>query len=362
MPKLIRPAALKEGDAVALVTLAWGGAAACPERYAQGKRQIEESFRLHVIDAPNATKPADWIYAHPEARLQDLLWAFSNPTVKGIITIIGGSDSIRMLDHLKPQHLEIIRKNPKIFIGFSDTTVVNFICLKAGLAPFYGPTVLFGLAENCGIHEYTKEHFRKALFSTQPIGEIVPAKGWVLDQVPWTAEGNKLRRKMQKPYPLMFVQGRGVAQGHLVGGCMDTLEILKGTTLWPEKAFWKGAVLFIETSEDKPTPDTIAYWLRNYGAQGILQQLSGILFAIPGGDVAYDDPQYEEKVRQQLATFDEYDEMLAKVAKEYGRDDLIIVSRLNFGHNCPMLTIPYGATVRLDAGKKRITIVDSGVK
>ena len=163
MIKLIKPKKLKKGDTVALITLSWGGASKYRDRYLVGKKQIEETFGLKVIETPNALKPADWIYEHPEERLNDLIWAFQNPDIKAIISIIGGDDSIRLFDFVKEEHLDIIRKNPKIFVGLSDTTIINFLCLKAGIVSFYGPSVLFGLAENGGIDDYTKKYFWRAL-------------------------------------------------------------------------------------------------------------------------------------------------------------------------------------------------------
>ncbi|HBA04056.1 MAG TPA: LD-carboxypeptidase, partial [Clostridium sp.] len=73
-------------------------------------------------------------------------------------------------------------------------------------------------------------------------------------------------------------QGSGKVQGHLIGGCIDVLEMLKGTEVWPSSDMWKDGILFLETSEDKPEPTYLECWLRNYGAQGILQNINGIVF------------------------------------------------------------------------------------
>jgi muramoyltetrapeptide carboxypeptidase LdcA involved in peptidoglycan recycling len=70
--------------------------------------------------------------------------AFADPSIKAVISNIGGDDSIRMLKYID---LDVIRNNPKIFLGFSDSTVTHFICLKAGLSSFYGTSLLVGFAE-----------------------------------------------------------------------------------------------------------------------------------------------------------------------------------------------------------------------
>ena len=92
--------------------------------------------------------------------------AFSDSSVKAIISNIGGDDSIRTLSFTD---LSVIRSNPKIFLGFSDTTVTHIACYKAGLT-FYGTSVLVGFAENGGMHRYQIEDIKRTLFSAEPAG------------------------------------------------------------------------------------------------------------------------------------------------------------------------------------------------
>ena len=75
-----------------------------------------------------------------------------------------------------------------------------------------------------------------------------------------------------------WLQGEGVVQGHLFGGCLDVLEFMKGTAYWPSADFWQDKLLFLETSEDKPTPTQVKFMMRNYGMQGIFDQINGLLF------------------------------------------------------------------------------------
>lgn len=362
MNNLIKPRALRKGDTVALITLSWGGAAEFPERYESGKKQIEETFGLKVIETPNALKSADWIAQNPQKRLDDLMWAFSNDEVKGIFTIIGGSDSVKLLELITEEHLSTIRKNPKVFVGFSDTTTINLLCLRAGLVSFYGPTVLFGFAENCGIHKYTSMYFEKAAFTAKPIGEITNCTdGWILDRVPWNKEFQSIKRRFQEPVEMKYLQGAGSVEGKLIGGCMEVLEMIKRTNIWPEKNRWENAILFLETSEERPTPEKVKMWLRDYGRRGILNVLKGIIFGIPGGDIPFDDPNYKDKLHKHLAAFEEYDNALIEVAKEFNCSDLPIVSRVQFGHIMPTITIPLGISLKIDVDEKEIAIIEVSV-
>lgn len=99
-PSLTKPPKLQEGDKVATVSLSWGGPGLIPHRYEAGKKQLEEAFGLAVIEMPHTLKEPKWLSENPKARADDLMEAFSNSEIKGIISTIGGDDSIRILRHL----------------------------------------------------------------------------------------------------------------------------------------------------------------------------------------------------------------------------------------------------------------------
>ena len=358
MQNLIEPPKLRKGDTVAAISLSWGGASLFKERYEYAKKYLCDTFQLNLIPTPNAFKSPEWIYEHPQERLNDLMWCLTNDNVSGIISIIGGDDSIRIYRYIEDSHLDIIKNNPKIFVGMSDTTTINFLFSAAGIKSLYGPSVLYGFAENGGMGEYAINSVRNELFEPNK-PHIIPENqnGWTLDKVPWKEEFQYTKRKMQEHMPWKYIQGKSPVQGHLLGGCADVLEMIKGTKFWPNLQSWNGAILFLETSEEKPSPDLFKMWLRNYGATGILERLSGILFARPGGEIKFTKPDYKILVQEHIAQFDEFDTALIEVCKEYGRDDLPIVSRLDFGHSWPMFTIPFGSTAKIDPERKQIEIL-----
>jgi muramoyltetrapeptide carboxypeptidase LdcA involved in peptidoglycan recycling len=275
MKPLLKPKRLEPGDTIATISLSWGGAGELPHRYKAGKEQLEKQFGLKVLETKNALRPAEWVSKHPEARAQDLMEAFSNKNVKAIISNIGGDDSIRTLPFMD---LDVIKDNPKIFLGFSDTTVTHFVCMKAGLSSFYGTSVLVGFAENGGMHDYQLEDIKRTLFSAGKIGEIKPNKnGWTSERLDWFDELlSSQKRKLEPSGAWNFLQGKGKIQGRLIGGCVDVLEFIKGTEYWPETKEWEDTILFLETSETMMDPLTFKWILRNYAAQGILKKIKGI--------------------------------------------------------------------------------------
>lgn len=345
MKALQKPQKLSPGDKIATISLSWGGAGDLPHRYQYGKKQIEEVFGLEVVETKHALRSADWIYKNPKARADDLMEAFADPSIKAIISNIGGEDSIRTLPFMD---LSVIRNHPKIFLGFSDTTISHFACLKAGISSFYGTSLLVGFAENGGMHSYQIEDIKQTLFSSEIIGEIKPnLNGWTSERLEWfNADLIQQKRKLEPSGQWNFLQGNTSVQGRLIGGCMEVLEFLKGTDYWPGSDTWIDAILFLETSEDIPSPSLFKWWLRNYAAQGILKRIKGVLVARP-----YNNQFVKE-----------YNEALIKVIRvEEGLVDLPIITEMDFGHTCPTFTLPYGCLAEMDMENKRFSILESGV-
>ncbi|GAB3051552.1 LD-carboxypeptidase [Spirosoma pulveris] len=207
--KLVKPKALKPGDKVAAISLSWGGGGELPERYQQGKRQLQDIFGVEVVETTHALKSAQWIYENPQARAQDLMEAFVDPSIKAIISMIGGDDSCRILRYVDAA---IIGQNPKIFLGFSDSTITHFLCLKAGLSTFYGTSLLVGFAENGGMHPYQIADIKRTLFSGEVIGQVNPNEmGWTSELLDWSKPSFLSRKRKLEPNPgWNFLQGETV--------------------------------------------------------------------------------------------------------------------------------------------------------
>ena len=339
---------LRPGSRVAAISLSWGGPGAVPYRYQIGKQQFEEEFGVTVIETEHALRDADWIAKNPKARADDLMTAFADDTIDGIISTIGGDDSIRTLPYLD---LELIQNNPKVFMGYSDTTISHAACFKAGIVSFYGPSFMAGFAENCGMFPYMVDSVRRTLFSTEPIGVIEPnQKEWTVEYLSWeNPENQSIRRKLDPCTGWRFHQEEGVVEGHLFGGCVDVLDWLRGTDYFSDAGDLQDAVLFLETSEEGLPPSFLTRFVRCLAAMGILEGLSGILLARPGGGV---DPN----------TFHEYDDALCKaIREEYGLNDMPIVTNMDFGHTDPMFVFPIGMKVRIDSAKQEISINEAAV-
>lgn len=346
---LIVPTYLKLGDKVATVSPSSGmaGEEKFRARYEAGKKELQDKFGVQVVEMTNTLKGSEFIYNNPQARVDDLHQAFSDPEIKAIIACIGGDDSVRLINMVDD---DLIRKNPKIFMGYSDTTVTNFICLRAGLRSFYGPSIMAGFAENGGIHDYLEQSVRTNLFTNKAAGQIENSKeGWTIEHMKWEVlENQSIKRKMLPPMEWAFLQGKNEVTGRLIGGCTDVLPMIVGTSIWPSLNMWTDSILFLENSEDAPPPSTVLYTLRNLGAQGILDRVKGILFSRPAN--------------VPIEKFAEYDDMLVKGCAEFGRSDMPIISRMDFGHTDPMFVMPFGAEATIDPVNKRFSINEPGCR
>lgn len=344
---MIKPKRLTKGDRVALVSLSsgMGGDTLFSHRTMLGKKRLEE-MGLIVKCMPNAMKGTAFLDKHPEKRAEDFMAAFLDREVKGIFCMIGGDDTIRLLPFID---FSVISKNPKIFIGYSDTTINHFMMYKAGVTSFYGPSILAEFAENGAMHSYTKEYFQKVIFDGQSPLSIVSSPEWTSEFLEWSKEENNHRfRKMvpeKRGYELL--QGQGVVRGKLLGGCVDVFPMIIGSTLWPTLDRWENTILFLETSEDYPTPSTLKYLLRSFVAQGIVEKLKGIIFGKPRDETYYEE--YKEVFKQ-------------VIAREAGRQDLPILYNMNFGHASPICTLPYGTLAEIDCEKTTFTLLEPSVE
>ncbi len=352
MKPLIKPIALQKGDTVATVSLSWGGAGLFTNRYYQGKSQFEKAFDVHIVEMSHTLDTPDDIYKHPEHRLDDLMSAFQDDNIKAILTTIGGDDTIRLLRLMNEKHFDIIRNNPKIFLGMSDTTVNHFMCLKAGISSFYSPSLMFGYAENGGIPQDIIKNTESLLFNTQPIGVLSESSEFIIEQLDWNSEA--IMRKRLQNTPWRYIQGQEIAQGRLIGGCMDVLDFLNATSLWPESSRWQDTILFFETSEDCPTPAQVLYWLRNLATQGILNQINGILFGRPDSRTNNLEQYYTESIA--------YDNVILQVLKEYDLTHIPVVTNVDFGHTVPQLIFPYGLLTEINPQQKTVSFLEPAVR
>lgn len=342
---MIKPNRLRKGDKVAIVSLSSGliGEPEFIHKYELGKKRLEEVFGLEVVATAHALKGIEFVEKHPELRAKDLMDAFKDDTIKGIICSIGGSDTTIIEPYID---YSVITNNPKVFMGYSDTTANHFMMQKAGVVSYYGPALMTDFAEYVSMFDYTKKAVMDTLFDPSDNYEMKSSQDWTDDFVGWGEDKIDVARKLKKEiHGYEVLQGSGTISGKLLGGCVDAFPIYVGTNIWPTLSEWKDKILFLETSEDYPTPELLTFYLYNLGFQGILDVVQGIIVGKPMNEKYYDA----------------YKDVYTRVMKKFGKDNLPILYNVNFGHATPIGILPLGTEVKVDYDSKRIIFVENVV-
>jgi muramoyltetrapeptide carboxypeptidase LdcA involved in peptidoglycan recycling len=342
---LTKPPRLRPGDRIAAVTPSWGGPSAFPHRYEAGKRQLQEAFDVEVVEMPLTLAHPARLAADPAGRADDLHRAFADPDIAGVVTTIGGDDSIRLLPHLD---LDLLAANPKVFLGYSDPTTIHLALRRVGITSFYGPAIMSGFGENAGLHDYLEAGVRRMLFEPQaPLVWPQNRDGWTVELLDWGDPANQDHRRGLQPSTGWRWHGGVVGEGPATVACLEVLDWFRGTPWWPPL---EGSVLLLETSEEAPPPELLTRFLRVLALTGQLQELAGLVLGRPGGaELAVDRHEaYDRAVLQVLR-------------EEEGMSELPIVANVDFGHTDPIWTVPNGVPLRVDPVAERLTFLDAGV-
>jgi muramoyltetrapeptide carboxypeptidase len=316
---LIRPRALRAGDTIGLITPATY--VPDPDNLAQAERTLR-FFGLRMKMGKHAGRRMGDYQRSIQERLDDLHEMFSDREVSAVFCIRGGYGSMHLLDKID---YDLIRRNPKIFLGYSDITVMHLAILKRSrLVTFHGPMMLAGFTG------YTQSHFRRALFETKPLG--------VLTNPP---DENQLR----PAHPLRRVRG-GQGTGELTGGNLTLISTTLGT---PFEIETRGKILFLEDVDEEP--HRVDRMLTQLRLAGKFEGVRGIIF----GECANCRPS---DYKPSSVSVYSLGEILDNI---FGSLNVPVLSGLTIGHTSDQLTLPLGVQATLDADKGTLEIKEPAV-
>ncbi|MEI8094959.1 MAG: LD-carboxypeptidase [Spirochaetales bacterium] len=334
----MKPPLPRPGATLALLSPSWGGPAAYPAVFEAGKTLLSQAFGFRLKEFPTTRWTAAELDRDPRARAADFNAAFADPEVEGIIASIGGSDAVRLLPYLDA---DLVRRHPKMVLGYSDATAYLTWLSLNGVCSYYGNTVMSGWPQMASFPPAMDWH--RAFFA----GELPPLEPfplWTNGYRDWNTSSREILEPQANP-GFTWLGGKAVTRGRLWGGCFEVLEMLKGTRWWPGPDFWNQRVLFLETSEEKPLPRQVMYWLRNYGAMGVFSSLSALWVGRP--------KDYTEAERAELLRV-----VAGVVGEEWGATELPLVMDLDFGHTDPRWVLPLGIEVETDPVAKRLRFTE----
>ena len=310
---MLKPKPLKKGDTIGLVGVS--GALQNPEERYPKMMEAIDALGYKVIVADSCREQYGYLSGSDASRARGLNQMCADDRVDAVVCMRGGYGVARMLDQVD---FDIIRANPKIFLGYSDITALHTaIHEKVGMVTFHGP-----MPSTCWtkFDDFTRESMLRALTSTEPLGELKNPEGME---------------------PECVVPG--VCEGTLVGGNLSLIASACGT---PYALDVEGKVLLLEDIGEKIYRlDSMLTQLRQ---AGMFEKCAGVVL---GG---FTDCTVE---------YENY----ALVLEDIIRDIIVpagkpVLANMSIGHMDTKITVPLGVRCRLDATNGVLEITESALR
>jgi muramoyltetrapeptide carboxypeptidase len=313
--KIVKPKKLKKGDVIGIIS---------PASFPKDESRIEkgvnylEKLGYRVEVGKHITKQYGYLAGTDEERLEDLHYMFKNKDVKAIINIRGGYGSGRLLDKI---NYGLIKRNPKIFVGYSDITALQMAFLKkAGLVTFAGPMLAVDFWRD-DVNEFTEEFFWNMVTSNKKIG--------------------KLKNPDNENF-YTLTKGRG--EGQLVGGNLALLSSIMGTPYQPNL---KNSVLLLEEIGEEPYKIDRMFYQIKYATNNF-KDLKGIIIG------RFVDCYIKNPEDASLTLND-------VISGYFENLKIPVIYNVKHGHIEQNLTIPWGLKTKINASRNFIEIMESAV-
>lgn len=315
---ILLPHALRKGSKVGIVAPASGVT----------MREIEEGIGALQhwgckIELGKAIRRGNgYLAASDEERADEFMEFITRPDIDALLCARGGYGVMRILPMLD---FDIIRRNPKIIVGYSDiTALVNAVYNKSGVVAFHGPVA------SSAFNNFTKEYFYNTLFTSTPLGEIADSQEF--DAINFSESRLKVLHE-------------GVCQGRLVGGNLTLVVSTLGT---PYEINTTNAILFLEEISEEPY--RIDRMLTQLWLAGKLQTCKGIALGRFKNCDGISNPGFkvsvplENVLRERIASLG--------IPAVYG---------LPIGHVRSKMTVPIGTLAELNATKGTLSLLEPSV-
>ncbi|WP_459476691.1 S66 peptidase family protein [Clostridium saccharoperbutylacetonicum] len=301
---MIRPKYLKKGDKIGLI----GSSSPTPKDRIEPSIRAMEALGLEVILGESCLKNHGYLSGTDEIRANDINKMFEDKSIKGIFAMRGGYGAPRILDKLD---YDMIKKNPKVFAGYSDITALhNVFNQKCELITFHTPMPSTEIYK--GVDEYTLDYFKKNIFSDIPLGVLK------------NPDGQDLKTLVT-----------GEAEGILVGGNLSLVASSLGT---PYEIDTRGKILFLEEIEEYPYK--IDRMLVQLKLAGKFKEAAGIILG------AWTNCEAKEGDNS-LTLMEVFEEIIIPENKT-------TIYNLACGHCMPTISLPLGTKIKINGYKSEI--------
>jgi muramoyltetrapeptide carboxypeptidase len=316
--KIIKPKRLKAGDTLGVIAPSSSLSDKTIETAVSNLTELGFKVKL----GKNVRAKNGYLAGTDAQRLEDLHWAFSDPEVDAVWCIRGGYGATRILPQVD---FKLIKKHPKIFIGYSDITALHVaIFQKTGLVTFHGPV---GTSD---YSDFTKPYVWELL--TKPTPQYV---------LKHSEENLKNESNLYKPEVITA----GKCRGQLIGGNLSLLSAMDGTPFALRDL--KGKILFIEDVDERPY--RVDRMLTQMLQCNDFRQLAGIALGIFDGCNPID--------REKDVTLS----LMECLKDRLGNLGIPVMYGLSFGHIRNQYTLPVGIEAELNTEGGTITLLEASV-
>jgi muramoyltetrapeptide carboxypeptidase len=312
--KIHKPPKLNKGDLIGIIS-----PASSPEDLTKIEKGVHylEGLGYRVEVGSNVGQNIGYLAGSDEQRVQDLHYMFSKKQVKAIICIRGGYGSPRLLDKI---NYSLIKKHPKIFVGYSDITALQMAFYKkAGLITFAGPMLAVDFGGE--ISKFTEEMFWAIISSHKKFGKIK----------------NPDNEKF-------FVLKHGKISGELLGGNLSMLVSLLGTEYLPAI---ENKILILE--EINEAPYRIDRMLNQLRLSGAIQKIRGVVLG------SFVDCYEVDQYKKSLTLNEVIDDYFGKLKKP-------VIYNFKHGHITDNITVAFGIRYRINTEESSIEMIESAVQ
>jgi muramoyltetrapeptide carboxypeptidase len=342
LENLLIPRHLEKGGTIGIVAPSSGLAGLFPHRTEQGVRMLEE-MGFKVVVAPHARECEGWASSTPENRAADLNAMFASKDIDLILCTIGGNHAnqiVKLID------FDLVKKNPKIFLGYSDITVLHYaLASQAGLRTYYGPCLISEFAEFPKMLPYTRSWFEKVLMDDRPAEKIEAPQEWTNEFLDWFAKKDLERPRAMQPHQGYEWWRQGKAAAPIWGGAIPSINHMAGTKYWVDPA---GTIFFIDIPEGGPgqrmAQSDIDAYLADLDNLGVFTSIAGLVIGRP-----YQYGEEETKI------------LKAMIERYTKGADYPILYNAAIGHTAPIITVPLGARALIDSAANTFAFEQKGV-
>jgi len=324
----IYPPKLRKGDKIGVIATSTPITILDEKQIQQGYKYLEDKG-LKVIEHPQCRRGKGYTAGSIKERVEAIHSFVENREIKCVMAFWGGLNTNQILDYLD---YDLIRRNPKIFIGYSDfCALLQAITNKAGLVTYMGPAVItFTKPQPL---EYSWEYFSKMCMEKHNEVEVVDSKTFA-DDLYFLKKDKNQRIVKKNDGRKIFREGR--AEGEVLACNLSTLLALLGTEYFPSL---KDKILFLEEAEDFD-----CRWFHRFMVQ--LKQIGA--FKLIKGLV----------LGKFMETSKVSEDQLLSILDEVIDDKIPVIYDMNFGHTDPIFTIPNGGCCKINTYLRSIVFVE----